>query len=83
MAQTTIKISARELLSYLAAGVDHKAFFAALGPDHEGSAAFALQLREGRLLEVVSVEHRPDNDDDWVVFRFGPPDPALVPLRPE
>jgi hypothetical protein len=29
------------------------------------------------------VEHVPNRDDDWVVFKFGQPDPALAAIKPD
>lgn len=42
---------------------------------------FKRRVSEGRLFEEVEVE-KGDNekDDDWLIFRFGEPDPAISPF---
>jgi hypothetical protein len=82
MKRSIIKISARELMEYLAGRVTRDIFIASLGGNEQIAKIFAQQLREGRLLDRVELERRPDEDDDLVVFRFGAPDPALAPLKP-
>ena len=69
-------------MSYLAAGTDYNAFLKGLGPGNGASDIIARQVKQGRLLSAVSLERRPDNDDDWVVFEFDAPDAAVAPLRP-
>jgi hypothetical protein len=35
---------------------------------------------EGRLFEAARIENDvTEQDDDWLVFRFGEPDPAVTP----
>jgi hypothetical protein len=45
--------------------------------------AVQRQIAEGRMIEGVALEKMPDEDDDWIVLRFGPPDPAVSPFRIE
>lgn len=77
MTMDTIKISARGLLDLLSGKIDQKKFF----EDHHffefiGSNYFADRLREGRLINKISLE-KTEKDDDWVSIEFGEPDPAI------
>ncbi len=83
MSEATVQISARVLMEYLAGRIDRDEFLARHGVDQGFVSLFEQKLRCGQLLIEAEVRHEPDRDDDWVVFRFGPPDPAVAPLRPE
>ena len=41
---------------------------------------FDLRLNRGELITGASVERAPDEDDDWITFEFGKPDPAVAPF---
>ena len=44
--------------------------------------AFLRNLQQGRLPSAVTVINTDENDnDDWLEFEFGDPDPAISPLR--
>ena len=44
---------------------------------------FLRNLDEGRLITKIEVEKgTPAEDDDWLIFTFGEPDPAMSPYRP-
>lgn len=44
---------------------------------------FLRNLDEGRLITKIEVEQgTPAEDDDWLIFTFGEPDPAVSPYRP-
>ena len=87
----TIRISSRELVEILAGkrtladnGAKHVEKARALGrsqPNH-AQAAFDRNLREGRLPDIIQVIKAGENEeDDWIEFRFGEPDPAISTFR--
>ena len=45
------------------------------------SNLFRTMLSEGRLISQVTVEHRPEKDDDTVIIEFGDADAAVGPFR--
>ncbi len=75
-----MKMSARELLEILA-GVKTVAQFQENYGLDERSNPFRQMLREGRLISKVTVERRPEEDDDTVTIEFGKPDAAIAPFR--
>lgn len=86
MEDNTIKIPSRALTELLAGQLDQKKFFKISGfrardaDDKTGCwNQFDRMLSEGRLIKNLSVEKCKD-DDDWIVFEYGDPDPALSPL---
>ena len=70
------RISARSLLELMAGRLDPKLF----AKDHEigGANFFEHKLKRGELITNASLEQRPDEDDDWITFEFGPPDVAVA-----
>lgn len=40
---------------------------------------FKRHLIKGCSIESIHIEAEPDLDDDWIVIKFGPPNPALSP----
>ena len=86
MENNAIKISARGLLELLAGRNDLKQFLQDHGQaptdTHPANRNyFALRFNEGRLIDNVMVEKSADRDDDWIVFEFGNPDPAICKYR--
>jgi hypothetical protein len=77
-----IKISARTLLELLAGTKTIQQFEA----DYKFRSAenpFRRMLAQGRLLSSVTIEHRPEQDDDIATLQFGQPDPAISRFRVE
>lgn len=81
-----IKISARAVLNLLAGRVSQEDFFKIHhfipedgGGPHYGNP-FDAELEEGRLIVGVEVEES-DRDDNWLVIKFGDPDPAISPFK--
>jgi len=75
-----MKMSLRELQELLA-GVKTIEEFEddyAMAPQ---SNLFRTMLSEGRLISKVTVEHRPEEDDDTVTIEFGDADAAVGPFR--
>ncbi len=83
MTNRTVRISVRVLMEYLAGRITCAEFVARHGGDQALATLFEQKLRRGQLLVGAEVQHVPDRDDDWIEFRFGPPDSATAPLRPE
>jgi len=80
VSRTQIKLSARDLLELLA-GVLRQDAFEAL-PFMARQNPFLNKLRNGQLITAMRIEKaETDSDDDWIVFEFGDPDPAVSPFR--
>ena len=82
-----IRISARTLVDLLAGRLDQARFLEDHGfvPSKRRPQAvpfFQQQVAKGKTLQAVNLEHCEHEDDDWVVFKFGGPDPAVSPFRP-
>ena len=82
----TIKISARALTELLAGKIELKQFLEDhnLKPNESGQQAwpfFEWQLQSGRTLKNSFVEPEPHKDDDWIIFEYNGPDPAISPYR--
>lgn len=76
-----IRISARSLLELLAGTRTQERFAEEHGwADGQGNM-FLAQLASGRLFVAARIEAEPGEDDDWIVFRFGEPDPAVSDFR--
>lgn len=74
-----IKISARVLLEILAGEKQLSEFESDFGLK-PGENPFKHMLRNGRLISGVTIERRPDDDDDVVTLRFGGGDAAVQPF---
>jgi hypothetical protein len=75
-----IKLSARDLLELLA-GVLRQDAFEAL-PFMARQNPFLNKLRNGQLITAMRIDKdQTDADDDWIVFEFGNPDPAVSPFQ--
>lgn len=74
MTRNEIRISARELLDLLAGKLDCANF--AERHDAGGGNVFRLFRDRGHMISSAAIEHRPDEDDDWVVLCFKDGDPA-------
>ena len=69
-----IKLSSRAILDLMAGKITYDEF------PEEYKNFFKSGVREGRLFESVKVEKdENEKDDDWLIFRFGEPDPAVTP----
>jgi len=76
----SVKISARQLLEFLAGKQSIEDFTKDLASDRLPNP-FHQMLEQGRLISSVTIEHHPENDDDTAIIEFGPPDPAVSPFR--
>jgi hypothetical protein len=81
-----VRISVRALQELLAGRVDRDSWLQRHGfiPDALGLAAsnpFDEALAKGRLIASVDLERRPEEDDDWLTFHFGEPDPAISAIK--
>jgi hypothetical protein len=75
----TFKVSLRTIQELLGGRKDVKSF-----EDMHGLRRnpFLRNLDEGRLITKIEVEKgTPAEDDDWLIFTFGEPDPAVGPYR--
>jgi hypothetical protein len=78
-----VEISARVLMQYLAGQIDRNGFLEALNDNGKVVPVFERRLKYGQLLTNITFRREPDRDDDWVVFHFGEPDPAMAPIKAE
>lgn len=82
MSDNQISLSARALQRLLAGDISQDDFIEAHGWK-DGSNfinTFALMMNSGRMICKVNVETMDNNDDDWLTFHFGDPDPAISPF---
>jgi hypothetical protein len=82
MSGDEIKISSRMLVELLAGDLDYKKFdedYKAFRSDRQNPVSdfFRHQLRDGKMIEEISVEKCADEDDDWIRFKFGNKDAAI------
>jgi hypothetical protein len=80
MTRNEVRISSRELLDLLAGRLDQRRF----AENHDtggGTNIFSIFRSQGRMITAASVEHRPEDDDDQVILRFGAGDPAVSKFR--
>lgn len=81
-----ISVSARWLMDLLAGRISVEQAHREYGNDSQatkglGANPFRRLLDDGRLPERIQVLRDRDADDDYVVFDFGEPDPAIAPFR--
>jgi hypothetical protein len=83
MTDKTIRISSRALLDLLSGRTDYEKFqkdhnwFCPPGYEQKLPNYFERKLKEGRLFSNVYIEKSDNEDDDWITFEFGEPDPAV------
>jgi hypothetical protein len=73
-----VKLSAITVQQLLAGTLDGTTFQQGHGFDQSTANLFAAALREGRTIKQCYVERTPDEDDDWITFELGDPDPAVT-----
>lgn len=72
MSGYTIKVSSRTILDLLAGRITYEEF------PEEYRDYFKRRVDEGRLFEGIEIEKgENEKDDDWLIFKFGEPDPAV------
>jgi hypothetical protein len=77
-----IKISARAVLELLAGAMTYEEFAKVHGWNEGQFNMFRSRLAYGQLLKSARIQCLGvDQDDDWLEFEFGPPDPAISPFR--
>lgn len=84
----TIRISARALTELLAGRVELQRFLEdngfkphPLNPAGSSFNFFEHQIARGNTLRNASVEKDDHKDDDWLLFEYAGPDPAISPFR--
>jgi len=73
-----MKLSAISVLQLLAGTISYDDFAKAHG--FENRNAFANAVRNGRVIRNCKIESGGEENDDWITFDFGEPDPALAPF---
>lgn len=84
MSGKQIKMSSRALLELLSGQVDAAKFFETHHNFSFGGTEnnlFKLRAMEGCMFQNMRIEKCEDRDDDWIIFEFGEPDPAISPFR--
>lgn len=85
MSRKSIRLSSRAVVELLAGRITPEHFAAVHGWDRRGDSGhinfFEHMLSQGRMISETTVT-RTDDDDDWLTFQFGDPDPAISPFRP-
>jgi len=81
-----VRLSVRGIQELLAGRLTQEEFFKLHGMiDMQGTRGirnpFERAPAEGRLIESTAVETNSDEDDDWLIFRFGEPNPAISRFR--
>ncbi len=80
-----IKISSRSLVELLAGILDVDKFLADhFGYVNEGSQIpnfFRNKILDGKMIEKIELEKSDDEDDDWIIIKFGESDSAISPYR--
>jgi hypothetical protein len=85
MSSNHIQIPMRQLLELLSGTITQDEFFErnvlnASGDPREPNL-FKRWLNSGRVIAEMRIIADPDQDDDWVEFKCGPPNPALTAFR--
>jgi len=78
MKNSSIKISSVGLIDLLSGNISQAQFL----KDHDFVPEFFnRKANERRMIKNIRVEKNPDQDDDWIVFEFDDPDPAIGRYR--
>ncbi|MGA3332535.1 MAG: hypothetical protein ABSC62_00080 [Terracidiphilus sp.] len=81
MSRGAIRFSARDLLELMAGTLKQEQFQATYARGVNVNP-FLQKLANGQLMTSARIEkHDIDADDDWIVFEFGNPDPAVSAFR--
>ena len=81
MADNEIKLSARFVLEVLAGKKQIHDLDDVTASRISSSNPFEEKLNQGRLIETVTVQKFQDEDDDYITFVFGKPDPAVSEFK--
>ena len=81
VADNEIKLSARLVLEVLAGRKQIHDVDDATASETSSSNHFEEKLNQGRLIENVTVQRLQDEDDDYITFVFGKPDPAISEFK--
>jgi hypothetical protein len=73
-----MKLSAIGVLQLLAGNISYDEFAHRHGFNDRN--AFANAVSNGRVIRDCKIESGGEEDDDWITFEFGRPDPALAPF---
>ena len=83
---TSVRLSSRAVLDLLSGSTDPARFSEDHWPKKYATTngsnnPFAVAFAKGMTIQAVSVEHRADEDDDWITFELSWPDVAVTPFR--
>jgi hypothetical protein len=86
MSRSEVTISSRELQELLAGRISHQEFLRSHrweetdANGHRYANPFEIILAQGRMIEKINVEVDENDNDDWITFKFGDPDPSISPF---
>jgi hypothetical protein len=86
MSRSKVTISSRELQELLAGRISHQEFLRSHrweetdANGHRYANPFEIILAQGRMIEKINVEVDENDNDDWITFEFGNPDPSISPF---
>ena len=83
---TVVRISSRALLGLLAGQTTPQRFSEDHWPNRREPSGgannpFVNVVEGGMMIEMVTVEHNADEDDDWITFKLSYPDVATSPFQ--
>jgi hypothetical protein len=86
MSGNKIKISSRMITEMFAGVLDFNKFdkdHKAMSSDNKNyiTQFFLNQVMQGKMIRNVSIEKCQDEDDDWIEFEYGEPDPAISKFK--
>jgi hypothetical protein len=82
----SVRISSRSLLALLSGQMSSSEFLASFedmgtpGSSRKISNPFQYAVAEGRMITRVRVDPAANENDDWITFEFGFPDPLMSPF---
>ena len=80
-----IKISSRTLVELLAGVLDVDKFladhFGCVDEDSQIPNLFRNKILDGKMIENIELEKSDNEDDDWIIIKFGKSDSAISPYR--
>jgi len=82
----TVRISSRSLLALLSGELSPSEFLApfqdlgAPGQTRRLPNPFQYAVAEGRMITRIRVDPATNENDDWITFEFGDPDPLTSPF---
>jgi len=83
MKDNCVSLSSRALQRLLAGDITANDFISSHGwnDDSGPSNPFTRMMTAGRMITNIEIQQGDNEDDDWLTFNFGSPDPAISPFH--